>query len=490
LQQILINSGYGVGISGVDGDFGGGTESAVKAFQRANGLDDDGIVGGNTWKALEGIKGSGTYSGLLKLGARGQGVTILQEELIKKGYSVGKYGADGVFGEGTREAVKAFQRTSGLDDDGIVGPSTWGALHSEIDTQYVGGEGVEKFLNVAISQLGYHEQWENMTKYGAWYGMNGVSWCAIFVSWCANRAGILYNTVPRYSYCANGANWYRNRNRYGRRGQYTPKPGDVIFFYDASEDDPYYHTGIVEYVEGNTVYTVEGNASNSVRRNSYDLSHWKIHGYGMNGGISYKKDLKQEELDKINNLDLSKALGVSFGKTEKKKVIFKNTFLEISYQRSANINIGGGSAFSFSFNEKGELTGGGISTGIANLMLKLGTDGSAKLEKVLKSFYGMKFSLIAPIDGSLGVTLKTTAKINDNYSIALLLNIEFKVDLDEIKENIEEITKEAVEVLGYIAIPLIILGYIISVIATSGATAVAAPEVAGVILAILFVNKK
>ncbi len=36
----------------IDGDFGGGTEGAVKAFQRANNLKPDGIVGSMTWAAL------------------------------------------------------------------------------------------------------------------------------------------------------------------------------------------------------------------------------------------------------------------------------------------------------------------------------------------------------------------------------------------------------------------------------------------------------
>lgn len=53
-QQLLISRGYSVGSAGADGDFGLGTETGVKNFQRANGLIADGIVGKNTWGKLLG----------------------------------------------------------------------------------------------------------------------------------------------------------------------------------------------------------------------------------------------------------------------------------------------------------------------------------------------------------------------------------------------------------------------------------------------------
>src|SRR3712207_9204839 len=69
------------------------------------------------------------------------------------------------------------------------------------------------------------------SKYGAWYGLDGNSWCAMFVSWCANEAGILNRTVPKYASCANGAEWYKSKERYKtRESGYIPKTGDVIFF--------------------------------------------------------------------------------------------------------------------------------------------------------------------------------------------------------------------------------------------------------------------
>lgn len=53
LQSMLVNRGYDVGTAGIDGDFGKATQAAVVAFQRDNYLALDGIVGPNTWKALD-----------------------------------------------------------------------------------------------------------------------------------------------------------------------------------------------------------------------------------------------------------------------------------------------------------------------------------------------------------------------------------------------------------------------------------------------------
>lgn len=54
--QILLNGRKcSVGAYGADGDFGPATEAAVLAYQRRNGLDDDGIIGPATWAALLGM---------------------------------------------------------------------------------------------------------------------------------------------------------------------------------------------------------------------------------------------------------------------------------------------------------------------------------------------------------------------------------------------------------------------------------------------------
>lgn len=67
-----------------------------------------------------------TARSTLKKGSRGVDVTYLQQRLTAKGYGVGAI--DGIFGQKTLEAVKAFQAEHGLVVDGIVGAKTWTSL--------------------------------------------------------------------------------------------------------------------------------------------------------------------------------------------------------------------------------------------------------------------------------------------------------------------------------------------------------------------------
>jgi hypothetical protein len=139
-------------------------------------------------------------------------------------------------------------------------------------------------LSVAIGELGFQEGSNNNTKYGVWYGANYQPWCAMFVSWCASKAGVLGSKVPRFSYCPDGRDWYIKNGKWAysktHGGNYTPQPGDIIFFSWKATKSGCSHVGIVERVSGTTVYTIEGNSKDMVTRCSYLLSSNVLNGYG------------------------------------------------------------------------------------------------------------------------------------------------------------------------------------------------------------------
>ncbi|WP_436497038.1 peptidoglycan-binding protein [Actinokineospora sp. HUAS TT18] len=116
IQYLLVHSGRSVS---VDGDFGGGTDTAVRDFQSAKGLGADGNVGPNTWTAL---------AVSVQQGNNNNAVRALQYQLNAKqnaGLTV-----DGDFGSGTKAAVVSFQQHAGIEANGIVGPITWRYLIS------------------------------------------------------------------------------------------------------------------------------------------------------------------------------------------------------------------------------------------------------------------------------------------------------------------------------------------------------------------------
>lgn len=65
---------------------------------------------------------------VLGMGDDGKAVRALQRLLIAEGYNCGGFGADGVFGAGTENSVRAYQGAHGLAVDGVVGVKTWGSL--------------------------------------------------------------------------------------------------------------------------------------------------------------------------------------------------------------------------------------------------------------------------------------------------------------------------------------------------------------------------
>jgi peptidoglycan hydrolase-like protein with peptidoglycan-binding domain len=120
LQAALTALGHPVSVDGV---FGTATEAAVKAFQTAQGIDADGVVGKVTWINLDEADQS---EPVLKNGAKGLPVRRLQSRISAVGDDTG--GVDGRFGPATEAAVKTLQQQASLTVDGVVGPATWAVV--------------------------------------------------------------------------------------------------------------------------------------------------------------------------------------------------------------------------------------------------------------------------------------------------------------------------------------------------------------------------
>ena len=162
-----------------------------------------------------------------------------------------------------------------------------------------------RLLEIAAAEIGYKEKASNSqlddktanagskdwTKYardlyaaGYYNGnKNGYAWCDVFVDWCfyqlagcdAKKAQqIECQTGPYGAGCGWSLSYYKEQGRY-----YTenPQPGDQIFFTSGGNVS---HTGIVESVNGSTIVTIEGNASNMVKRINRKMHDGYTLGFG------------------------------------------------------------------------------------------------------------------------------------------------------------------------------------------------------------------
>ncbi len=85
-------------------------------------------------------------------GDKGASIKKLQQDLMKLGYSLGKFGADGTFGDATEKAVKSFQKDNKITVDGLAGAVTLSTIQSKLNKQNVTGFAV---------QVGYFEKKQN-----------------------------------------------------------------------------------------------------------------------------------------------------------------------------------------------------------------------------------------------------------------------------------------------------------------------------------------
>lgn len=115
-------------------------------------------------------------------------------------------------------------------------------------------------VKVALQEVGYIESEGNKTKYGRWFGLNGVPWCGIFVSWCYAMAGVKLPNIGfkrGFAGCQTAVEYFSDKKMIAQ----NPVAGDIVF-YDWNGDGRCDHTGIyLKREDDKTFSAIEGNTS-------------------------------------------------------------------------------------------------------------------------------------------------------------------------------------------------------------------------------------
>ncbi len=212
---------------------------------------------------------------------RGPDVLGVQTQLDALGYPPGEL--DGEYGPATAGAMRGFQRDHGLAVDGIVGPLTRAALEVAVKSQTQQVSSPQGLLALAesIKHIGTQESppGSNRQPFGVWFGVDGVPWCNIFVSYCfsigagytlaAGFAGKGDGVYPKgCAYVPTTEAWLRAKGMWIAR--VAPLPGDIaIYNWNGGEPD---HIGIVErYLGDGRFQAIEGNTSVSDKSNGGEV---------------------------------------------------------------------------------------------------------------------------------------------------------------------------------------------------------------------------
>jgi Putative peptidoglycan binding domain/CHAP domain len=218
---------------------------------------------------------------------RGPDVRAVQRRLAALGFDPGP--PDGAYGPSTERAVRALQTDAGLEADGVVDRRTRAAFGRARPRPAANGREIgRRALAEAQRWLGTaeHPPGSNRTPFGAWFGLDGVPWCNIFVSYCfAVGAGTTIAagfhgagcTARGCSYVPTTEAWLRATGTW--LGRVPPLPGDLaIYNWDGGPPD---HIGIVETTDGDAFAAIEGNSDGEVARRERSLTD--VDGFGRVG---------------------------------------------------------------------------------------------------------------------------------------------------------------------------------------------------------------
>lgn len=157
--------------------------------------------------------------------------------------------------------------------------------YDRLNAVALGSDMRQNIVNVALSQVGYHEgnsiadlgggnSYGNAdyTEYGYYYGTAVLGnqrgyflpWCALFVTWCARMAGIPTDILNSSPIAYAGASRGFRVPCYPYTSYADLQPGDLVFLEYNNDGYGFDHVGLVWKVDDTYIYTVDGNYSRGV----------------------------------------------------------------------------------------------------------------------------------------------------------------------------------------------------------------------------------
>lgn len=162
----------------------------------------------------------------------------------------------------------AAVRMSRILGEILYGEDFWGDAYGD---GYYGGNGFifgrtnQDLVDFALNELAQGDQQGGHRYCSHWHYADGTAWCALFVSYCMDKLGYVESGI--FTPSASCERLYNDFDKRGiwhdRTSGYTPKAGDLVIYDWPTRPGRYNHIGIVMSFDGDYLYTIEGNTTDS-----------------------------------------------------------------------------------------------------------------------------------------------------------------------------------------------------------------------------------
>jgi hypothetical protein len=118
---------------------------------------------------------------------------------------------------------------------------------------------LNSFGRIAAAQIGFREVFPNRTPYGEWYGLQGQPYCAMGLSWVADKSGDTAGMGGKFAYCPYWVRWFQEHGKWGQ----TPRRGAIVFF-NFGHGLAVHVEWVEKVLDGNRIQTIGFNTSSGM----------------------------------------------------------------------------------------------------------------------------------------------------------------------------------------------------------------------------------